>query len=104
MTLIPTTLRPVAPPTPLELLRRLGDTAGEVAGRLHDLGIRGKPYEIAACPLAAYLHDHGYRWFVSGHYATGVTSGTIQPVRLPLACVDFVERFDFGAYPDLVEP
>jgi hypothetical protein len=55
MTLIPTRVRPVAPPSPAALLARLGTTPDEVAARLLDLQIQGRPGRLYECPLAAYL-------------------------------------------------
>jgi hypothetical protein len=102
MTLIPTRVCPVAPPSPAALLARLGTTPDEVAARLLDLQIQGRPGRLYECPLAAYLADHGYGdWWVGDRHVWGPDG---QRRLLPAACADFAARFDQGAWPELVQP
>lgn len=91
----------------------------DVAIRLTELGITGVQDAECACPLAQYLLRAvpGLREAIVGGdsvYLTGVVhedmNGFQQPwdvrfhVSLPDSLGAFVEDFDAGVYPELIEP
>ncbi len=108
-------------PTPQDVaaaLAELGDTADAVAASLERLGVVGDKAEPDSCPLARYLS----RRFPEAGGDVGVnlisarvgTAGVCKPgivvgetvgyePLLTTIVINFVERFDDGLYPELVD-
>lgn len=87
------------------LLHALGQNAEQVAARLTELRITGRPGMCGSCPIAIYLlqSDLGiYDVTIDGHVTLwyrdddGVTH--VDEVPLPSACERFIELFDEGYY------
>ncbi len=87
-------------------LLALGDEDQKVAATLRSLGIKGKPTEACACPVANYLAG------IFGEMSTPEIDGDVVTLLgwdhrtrmdLPTAIVDFVVSFDSDVYPDLIE-
>lgn len=78
----------------------LDDLGDDVAGRLIELGIKGKKHQRFNCPIANYLKRLGFN---------GVEVGISEidycraPHRTPVNVQHFIEKFDGGEYPELVE-
>lgn len=87
----------------------------DVAARLTELGVVGQKDNDCACPVAVYLGrvlpDAEYVQVGGGHaYITGIVRddlGFSWPVvvhaDLPDSITAFVEDFDGGIYPELIE-
>lgn len=89
--------------TPLDYLAALGNTPGDVAYTLRQLGITGHKVEADRCPIASYLRDYaGIEWPAVGPGTFTDGSGFVR--GLPLAVSQFVRMFDAGVYPDLIAP
>jgi hypothetical protein len=91
-------------------LQALGTTAQQVADTLDAEGIKGARMRASACPIANYLRDiypDATTCLVSPLRATVSVSNsrkeTGDSVRLPQAITDFINRFDMGKYPNLIE-
>lgn len=115
---------PTYPLTPEGVTEALGalDKGGseDVAHRLAELGVTGQLDNDCACPIAAYLlkvlpgveyvQVGGSEAFIRGEVREDVGAGYIQPwdvtfnADLPDALAAFVEDFDQGMYPELIEP
>lgn len=89
-------------------LRALGSTALEMAVSLEALGVKGKRNHPACCPIARFLVEKCgvAEASVGGHNDISVWFEKDGP-RFDLAgpnCVDeFVEDFDQGVYPALLD-
>lgn len=89
-----------------ETLRALGDDADAVAAALEAKGVRGRRGDSCACPLAGLLSG-GAAPGERPEVVVGATRAYLrrghgrQELILPLACADFVRRFDLGLYPRL---
>jgi hypothetical protein len=88
----------------------LGDNAQAVADTLEAEGIKGASMLAQACPIANYLrhiYPEATTCLVSPLRATVSVSNsrkeTGDSVRLPQAITDFINRFDMGKYPNLIE-
>ncbi len=84
----------------------LGDEDKKVAATLRSMGIKGKPTEACACPVANYLAG------IFGEMSTPEIDGDAvtllgwdhrNRMELPQAVEDFVVSFDTDCYPDLIE-
>lgn len=89
-----------------QALLALGDEDNKVAAVLRGMGIKGKPTEACACPIANYLAG------IFGEMSTPEVDGDSVKLlgwdhtghmQLPTAIVDFVVSFDSDVYPDLIE-
>lgn len=89
-----------------EALIALGDEDQKVAAVLRGNGIKGKPTEACACPIANYLAG------IFGEMSTPEVDGATVKLlgwdhsafmQLPEAVADFVVSFDSNCYPDLIE-
>ena len=85
---------------PVAMLEELGSTAGEIAENLRKLGIKGTPRAADCCPLANFLKAEGVEDPEVHDYSFSFYCGDDC---LPDACIMFVQGFDFGRYPDLIE-
>jgi hypothetical protein len=85
---------------PLPLLQSLGATSDEVADSLRASGSKGRRDSFLRCPLAVYLHRHGFADAMVGLDSVALpAAGADWP--LPSPCASFVALFDRGYYPDL---
>lgn len=92
-------------------LAELGCTANEIADHLSALGITGVQEGATDCPIAGYLRQRFPGWQVGvceekAHISpAGVAIWVLAPVDvdLPEAVRWFIERFDRGAYPHLIQ-
>lgn len=89
--------------TPLDYLYALGDTVGDVAYTLRQLGVTGRKAKADRCPVANYLRDY------AGVERPAVGPGTFIDAAgfvrgMPLAVSQFIRMFDAGGYPDLIAP
>lgn len=88
-----------------EALTALGDEDQKIAAVLAAKGIKGKQREACACPIANYLAG------IFGDKSTPeVEENTVKllgwgtdHMQLPDAVQDFVESFDLGWFPELIE-
>ena len=88
-----------------EALIALGDEDQKVAAVLRSKGIKGRKNEACACPIANYLAE------IFGEMSTPeVEESTVKflgwgddHMQLPDAVQDFVESFDLGWFPELIE-
>lgn len=85
-----------------QALAVLGSTPDEVADRLYEMGFRGRPNVYTDCPLARYLKETlHYRWVGVSTLEIEISSGVL--FHTPHVCGEFVELFDAGKWPLLVE-
>jgi hypothetical protein len=90
------------------LLEALGDNPATIAANLAAQGIRGERCNEGTCPIATYLmrSDLGlHSVSVSGNVAVLFLGDHGQVwcyVDVPDAVEEFIERFDFGAYDELL--
>jgi hypothetical protein len=90
-----------------DFLWHVGTDADDVAQRLREKKILGKPCNEIACPLARAIREldegavvrvNGFNAFVSYNEPSQIVT-----VALPIACQVFVQKFDLGDYPFLIE-
>lgn len=95
-----------------QALADLGPDPDTIADRLRQLGVKGYRSEECHCVLAVYLQRALDPAWIVEVLETSVrvlpgdgVSGPAEPVGVPLPehVTWFVQRFDKGAYPDLVE-
>lgn len=90
-------------------------SAEAVAARLTAAGVRGTPRDSLACPVVQFLElaldtDRPFAWHLDVTFGVvslhGEMPGRLETLTFPLspAVVDFLERFDAGAFPALVDP
>ena len=104
--LVITDLPSPAPDNPLEALSWLGDTVEEVVEGLRARGIKGRLKNTETCPLASYLNlwwkDVGVGRSI--FHADNWPQGDLMPASdLPKVFGEFVDGFDCGRYPDLID-
>lgn len=101
-----------------DVLANLGTTAEEIARNLEKKGIKGKKCDEFDCPLSVYFklmltpystEDHPIRVIVLKFYIF-VEAGkhrwdkdVLVDIDCPEHLTDFVEKFDKGMFPKLVE-
>lgn len=99
------------------LLEELGGTADEVAESIRSRGLKGSKCPPGSpdgpgmlCPLAKYLQTApevqatGLKPGISKTSARLIGTFSAEAYTLlPEACVNFVNRYDLGMYPDLQE-
>ena len=87
-------------------LASLGDTPGQVAVSLHQLGLRGERLEGGKCPIARYVESLGFEVLGviedSVDVADPSDGSKVIEIDLPAAVSQFVHGFDEGAWPELV--
>lgn len=92
-----------APDSPVEALGWLGGTADEVAANLRLLGIKGRPGQATACPLAFYLRQW---WKNASVYTQCIVWNKHEWIAhdglTPAHCLEFAQKFDKHEYPDLI--
>lgn len=93
-----------------EVLHELGSSELEVVESLKLFEIKGKPVWSIGCPIAKYLHLRGYldvdvsRWNITVYGGwEGEVYRANQDVETPKPIHDFIDRFDRGDYPELIE-
>lgn len=82
----------------------MGATVGEVYKTLRRRAVQGRQHSCKYCPVAQYLRRRG--WLnaeVSGAFAQAAINGWTYAVDLPLPVQEFVQDFDSGWYPELVQ-
>lgn len=81
-------------------LEALGSTGDEVAHNLSKGGFSGPRDHCSKCPLAMYLWSKGYDHVEVGvgYVAVGLKGRVADISDVPLACQDFIRRFDTGSY------
>ncbi len=87
-------------------LAALGDEEADVAESLRRRGIKGRVYSERHCPIANYLATT-----FGGKSAPFLTVASVkffgwdkrEWMATPVAVSDFIEAFDCGRYPDLVQ-
>lgn len=91
----------------VELLEALGTTRDQVAQRLLELGCLGLPGNCGSCPVAVYLmrSDLGLHGVTVLGPEILLFYGTddYECIEAPAAVAGFVEKFDDGAYAELVK-
>ena len=84
-------------------LVELGSSPEEVYDSLRKLGIKGECGKNWDCPIARYIKPF-YDWETRPNVSNYTVSAPNEPtVRLPDPVALFVEWFDNGKYPDLIE-
>lgn len=86
-------------------LVHLGDTEDEIAAALRARGIKGRRKEACTCPIANFLVA------VFGEECHPEVDDDItflgwnpkERLAVPAAVLDFIEAFDLGSYPQLIE-
>ena len=95
----------------LNSLRSLGSTPRDVAKTLEELGIKGDLQNPHTCPVSRFVKALPEPW-IRGVITTGCSGVTIYSeddletglrIRFPNPVRDFVEMFDVGTFPELVE-
>lgn len=87
----------------MKALVALGDEPEDVAESLYNLGYKGERCNAAHCPVAHYLKQklgEPTLWVDCGEVAL---PGEHDTLETPAAVFDFIQRFDFGEYPELEE-
>jgi len=89
----------------LDALAALGKTEEQIAASLRARGVTGERRNSRCCPLARYLTaELGRQVVVDGDSICIDGPSSWQESVWPDRCVaDFIEGFDHGDYPDLVE-
>lgn len=92
----------------VDLVRALPFKASEIATFLEAEGIKGSR-RATGCPIATYIRAHVEPpmgvWFVVTHGQMKFYFGdTIHTYMLPFAVQYFIDQFDRGLYPNLMEP
>jgi hypothetical protein len=88
-------------------LRKLGDNSAKIAESLKAMGIRGFLEDSACCPLANYLvkelnlDTEAEVLMIYGGRTVCHGSEYLMYEELPDAAIEFIDRFDAGAFPDL---
>ena len=86
---------------PREALAELPDDPDAIADVMRGYGIKGRQRDPDECVLARYLRDAVGEPVLCGF--SFASYGFRQPAVIPENVSAFVERFDDGAYPDLIE-
>jgi len=107
---------PLTPDGVTEALRTLDVESWEIAEKLDAAGIKGVPQDECRCALAAYIHrliPAAEVVYVESEHArvegrTGDECGfdpytVALSALLPDGAQDFVQEFDKGEYPNLIE-
>lgn len=102
-TLAPLARETIAAMTPADYLAALGDTPGEVAATLRQLGITGRQFAVSHCPVANYLREHAGMAHPNVSPRT-VTTRAGYVIQTPAPVAAFVRQFDLGYFPDLITP
>lgn len=85
------------------ILAELGPTPSHVVRSLRRLGIRGGQTRADRCVLAQYLLRCGVPDPAVGNEEIAWGESASQMLRLPPYLQDFVNDFDDGSYPELLE-
>lgn len=94
-----------APDSPLEALSWLGDTVEEIAEGLRARGIKGHQNAGFSCPIHNYLATFGWDTYADNPYCwLGDPMFTRDRFDTPAPVGEFINRFDDGKFPDLIEP
>lgn len=80
----------------------LDQLSADVPGTLRAAGIRGCRHSGGKCPVALYLQANGIPTAYVFEDCAEVRGIDWARIAMPGPVVEFVERFDDGAYPDLV--
>jgi hypothetical protein len=83
-----------------EALAALGKTEAEIAESLVAGSWRGKPLDGCKCPIANYLKAMGFDVAVDQER---LTTDEGEEIETPDAVSEFIEAFDGGTYPNLIE-
>jgi hypothetical protein len=106
---------PLTPDGVTAALRTLDVESWEIADRLKALGIKGVIGNECACALAAYIRKlipqagtvivEAESIRIDGYLRDewGFDEPIFLPGALPDGAIDFVQEFDKGEYPDLIE-
>ena len=101
-----------------QTLTELGNNADKVATSLRDAEVKGRRNNAAQCPVARYIARRVVERVPSTRLQIDILSDTavitapkpnadvddvIVTVELPDSILAFIQRFDQGDYPDLVE-
>lgn len=88
-----------------EWLDSLGTTADEVANSCRALGYKGRPQQARVCPISNGAKQHFGVPFASAYKSVfvGELGGNYTRVNLTRPVDEFIQKFDDGEYPDLVE-
>lgn len=73
----------------------------DVAGKLKEMGIKGRCRDGELCPIAIYLH----RKCGNERVVVGLTHAFVgyQDIMYPDEVAVFIKAFDDGMYPELIE-
>ena len=85
-------------------LQALGRTVHDVACTLESLGIRGERRDPLGCPIALYMHAHGFLRAAVVANAVHLDVKDHDPetiIELPTPCNDLLYFFDEGKLPQL---
>ncbi len=89
-----------------QALAELGDTADGIAETFTARGIKGVPGFAACRPIANYLTGAGFEDVEvdpSYLYAYLPDHGSQHVTKVPEGVVEFIERFDDGDWPELID-
>lgn len=82
------------------MLNDLGNTSEDVANRLRELGIKGRPGSAFHCPIARYLKTE-FSWATVSPGVIRINFIDMKP--MPEHVRQFIRDFDSDLYPDLIE-
>jgi len=87
-----------------KLLGELGDSGKEIATKLLALNCKGVRCHMGQCPIATYLKSKDIMVAVSAAFvAPYVGARRADSMHTPGPIATFIEAFDAGAFPELVE-
>jgi hypothetical protein len=88
----------------LEELAVLGSTRGQIAKFLQAQGVQGKIGISDQCPVANYLKRKHNKASVGSMVLTWEAPSDLDEcVSTPASIKDFINAFDAGQYPELIE-
>ncbi|TDB89136.1 hypothetical protein E1264_09195 [Actinomadura sp. KC216] len=100
-----------------ELLTGLGDSPDQIHATLRNAKVTGQQASRYDCPLARYVADHARQRMPSAQVKARVSTGEVVVeieesdtggyrevgAEQPEATKKFVQAFDSGSYPDLID-
>lgn len=84
-----------------DAIKNLGFNSIQIRATIYNAGVKGRQQSVCNCPVANYLKSQGYRDVVAGTDWCAVKDQ--EPVITPNSVKDFMEKFDAGLYPELIQ-